>query len=220
MKKIPKISIIVPVYNVENYLKNCIESILSQTFKDFEIILVNDGSTDTSYDICKYYLNIDSRVKVINKVNEGVSSARNTGLDVAIGEYIGFVDSDDYIHPQMYEILYNYISNTQSDIAQCDYKKTYNTYDKESVNFIKLDEDTIGKSILQYSNIESLNQFYDKHGMKFTPAWNKLYRKELFKKHRYKVGKNHEDEFIMHELLYESKKVIYIPVELYFYLQS
>ena len=105
----PEISIIVPVYNAENYLDNCIKSILNQTFEDFELILVNDGSTDKSSHICNYYKKIDSRIKLINKKNGGVSSARNKGLEVAIGKYIGFVDSDDYIHPKMYETLYNYI---------------------------------------------------------------------------------------------------------------
>ena len=98
----PIISIIVPIYNVDKYLSRCIDSILNQTFKNFELILVNDGSTDKSLDICKYYKNIDNRKYIINKKNGGLSSARNAGLEIARGKYIGFVDSDDYIHPQMY----------------------------------------------------------------------------------------------------------------------
>ena len=120
-----KISIIVPVYNVESYLSNCIDSILNQTFKDFELILVNDGSTDKSLEICKHYKNMDDRIFIIDKKNGGLSSARNAGLDIIKGEYIGFVDSDDYIHPQMYELLYKQIIENEADISMCEFKKVF-----------------------------------------------------------------------------------------------
>lgn len=212
-----KISIIIPVYNSEIYLEKCIESILNQTFKDFELILVNDGSKDNSYEICEHYHKQDSRIKVINKVNGGVSSARNAGLNVANGKYIGFIDSDDYIHPQMYEILYNKLINTKSDIAICDYKKVYL---KDNIETILFDEKIVSKNILKFSNIEALNQFYDKYGMRFTPMWNKLFKKTLFQNNKFEVGKCHEDEFIMHKLLYQSEYIIYIPIKLYYYFQS
>lgn len=102
----PSLSIIVPVYNVEKYLRRCIDYILNQTFKDFELILVDDGSTDRCGEICDEYEILDKRIKVIHKPNRGLSSARNAGIDISSGKYIGFVDSDDYIHPQMYQILY------------------------------------------------------------------------------------------------------------------
>ena len=107
----PKISIIVPIYNVEKYLDKCIKSILNQSFEDFELILVNDGSTDSCGVICDKYKKLDGRITVIHKANGGLSSARNAGIDIARGEYIGFVDSDDYIHEKMYEILYNNAQN-------------------------------------------------------------------------------------------------------------
>ena len=108
------ISIIVPVYNAEKYLSRCIDSILRQTFADFELILVNDGSSDKSKEICEKYLESDPRIKLINQENSGVSAARNTGLDNASGEYIGFVDSDDFIEKNMYEELYNILKKNWS----------------------------------------------------------------------------------------------------------
>ena len=115
----PKISIIVPVYKVEKYIHKCIDSILNQTFKDFELILVDDGSPDNCGKICDEYAKKDSRVIVIHKENGGLSSARNSGLDIARGDYIGFVDSDDYIENDMYELLYNLCEENNCDISSC-----------------------------------------------------------------------------------------------------
>lgn len=210
----PKISIIVPVYNVEDYLKNCIDSILNQTFNDFELILVNDGSTDNSLKICKYYKSIDYRICIIDKHNEGLSSARNAGLDVAKGEYIGFVDSDDYIHPQMYEILYNYISDTKADISICNFEQVYN-FNKDLLNTLQINQ----RLHQIFNNIESLEQLSGENAVEFTVSWNKLYRKYLFENIRFKVGIIHEDEFIIHKLLYKTRKIVYIREKLYFYMQ-
>src|SRR5690625_1367019 len=116
-----EISIIVPVYNLEDYLHKCIDSILAQTFTNFELILVNDGSTDRSSEICEEYASIDHRIRVIHKKNGGVASSRNAGLEVAKGEYIGFVDNDDYINEYMFETLYNNARTYSSDILFCDY---------------------------------------------------------------------------------------------------
>ena len=124
-----EISIIVPVYNVDQYLENCIESILNQTFKDYELILIDDGSTDKSGEICDKYEKKDNRIKVIHKYNGGLSSARNAGLDLACGKYIGFVDSDDSIHPEMYEILYDLQQIYNADISVCSFKKVYENID-------------------------------------------------------------------------------------------
>lgn len=212
----PKISIIVPIYNVEEYLSTCINSILNQTFKDFELILVNDGSTDNSLEICKYYKDIDDRICIIDKKNGGLSSARNAGLDIAKGEYIGFVDSDDYIHPQMYEILYRYIRKEKADISLCDFKKV-NGYDNYKLQ--KYTENNLNIKIKSYSNIQASEELFRENAITFIVAWNKLYRRELFDNNRYKLGKRYEDEFIIHKLLYESKKVVYSPIELYFYLK-
>ena len=115
----PLLSIIVPVYNVEKYIERCIKSILNQSFTNFELILVDDGSPDNCGKICDEYKKKDSRIKVIHKKNGGLSDARNAGLNIATGKYIGFVDSDDIIHPQMYEKLFNCINKYNSDIVQC-----------------------------------------------------------------------------------------------------
>ena len=122
----PIISIIVPIYNVGKYLPKCIESILNQTFKNFELILVNDGSTDNSGVVCDDYEKKDTRIKIIHKSNGGVSSARNAGLYVAKGEYIGFVDPDDYIDKNMYEKLYRLCIDNNSDIAICRFNREIN----------------------------------------------------------------------------------------------
>lgn len=208
-----KISIIVPVYNVEKYLENCIESILNQTFKDFELIFVDDGSTDNSGKICDIYEKKDSRIKVIHKNNEGLSSARNTGLDIACGKYVGFVDSDDSIHPKMYEVLYNLIEKYKSDISCCNYKYTYDISNQNHEE-LNLNE------VIEMSNIEAIEKLYDKDlGVRLVVAWNKLYNKRLFDNIRYKVGRLHEDEFMAHRILYNSKKITYVDNELYYYLQ-
>lgn len=123
---VPKVSIIVPIYNVEKYLSRSIESIQRQTLRDIEIILVNDGSVDNSLGVCKEYQSKDNRIKVIDKPNGGVSSARNKGLDVATGEYIGFIDPDDWIEPEMYEKLYQQLRVTDADVCMCNYVIEYN----------------------------------------------------------------------------------------------
>lgn len=142
------ISIIVPVYNVEKYLNRCLDSILNQTFTDFELILVDDGSTDNSGIICDEYKTKDNRIKVIHKENGGLSSARNAGLDIARGRYIGFVDSDDFISKDMYQILYNEAEKNKADMIMCEFKKVdknyeainNNLYKKSDIKLLKKDE--------------------------------------------------------------------------------
>lgn len=208
----PTISIIVPVYNVEKYLDRCIQSILNQTFKDFELILVDDGSTDNSGFICEKYKEMDNRIVVIHKENGGLSSARNTGLDIAIGKYIGFVDSDDYINENMYEILYNEAIKNNSDVVVSDFEKVCEN--KEHINY-KLDK----YEIENYNNIEALNQLFESKNVIFIVAWNKLYKRQIFNNLRYEEGKIYEDEFIIHKILYESKITTFIDLKLYYYVQ-
>lgn len=131
------ISIIVPVYNVEKYLNKCIDSIINQTYKNIEIILVDDGSTDNSGKICDEYLLRDSRIKVIHKNNGGLSSARNEGINISSGEYIGFVDSDDWVEPNMYEEMYKKILYSNADIVDCGYWKEY---ENKSIKYISANE--------------------------------------------------------------------------------
>ena len=208
----PIISVIVPVYNVEKYLSKCLESILNQSFSQFELILVNDGSTDNSELIFNKYL-YDKRLRVINKSNGGLSSARNAGLDVARGEYIIFIDSDDYINNKMFEILYNEMIRSKSDIIICDYLKVSESENEKIIDMLDYKSEIIeGKE-----NI--LNQLCSEKRMQFTVAWNKLYKKKLFESLRFEEGRLHEDEFIAHRILGKAQKVNYIDLKLYYYVQ-
>ena len=211
MNKTPIISIIVPVYNVEKYLKRCIDSILNQTFKDFELILVNDGSTDGCKEICNQYEKLDNRIKVIHKENGGLSSARNAGLDIAKGKYIGFVDSDDYINVNMYQNLLDKLIKNKSDLVICKLVRVKDNY-KETINKSKIVEKN-------YDNLQALQELYNINSIDFIVAWNKLYKSELLKDIRYPVGKKYEDEFVIHKILNKCKKVTFINKELYYYYQ-
>ena len=209
----PEISIIVPVYNVEKYLSKCIDSILNQTFNNFELILVDDGSTDSSIQICDEYRMKDKRIKVIHKQNGGLSSARNAGLDIALGKYIGFVDSDDFIHKNMYQLLYSNLTKYNGDISICRFGRIFDG--EKSTNI----EDSCNVKVTEMTGYNALENLYNDKFLDFIVAWNKLYKREIFKDIRYPVGKIHEDEFIIHRILYESKKVIYIDKILYYYYQ-
>jgi len=141
--KIVKVSVIVPVYNSEKYLSRCIESVLNQKLKEIELLLVNDGSTDNSLEICKKYAGIDNRIKIIDKQNGGVSSARNAGIDAAKGEFIGFVDSDDWINPEMYSNMYKKVKETGSDICICNFFEDYFGY--SIPNILKINKNILLK---------------------------------------------------------------------------
>ena len=129
----PKVSIIVPIYNSEKYMEKCIDSILNQTLNDIEIILVNDGSTDSSLEIAERYKQRDKRVIIINQINSGPSIARNNGIKIATGKYIGFVDSDDYIEKTMYEKLFEVADNNKVNVAMCNYNEIFLYDNKKQV---------------------------------------------------------------------------------------
>ena len=211
----PKLSIIVPIYNVEKYLSRCIESILNQTFREFELILINDGSTDNFKEICEKYKKIDSRIIVVNKKNGGVSSARNFGIDISRGEYIGFVDPDDFIDSNMYEILFNIINLYQSDIVICDYYKV-SEYNIKKYEEIQLNNK--GIIVENINNIDAIERILTV-GEKFIFAWNKIYKRRLFENLRYNEGMIYEDEFLAHRILYRCNKVSIINSSLYYYVQ-
>ena len=215
MKNRPIISIIVPVYNVESYLERCIESILNQSFKEFELILVNDGSTDGCKDICNEYKTKDKRIKVIHKENGGLSSARNAGLDIARGKYIGFVDSDDFINKDMYKILFDTIQANNSDMVICDYYKV-NEDDINKFRNIKCSCENI--EVKNLNKLESIDNLF-LTGEKFIFAWNKLYKRELFNDLRYEKGRIYEDEYLAHRILYKCNKVSIIEAKIYYYVQ-
>ena len=206
-----KVSVIVPVYNVQDYLAKCIESIINQTFEDFELILIDDGSTDSSGKMCDDYALSDKRIKVIHQKNGGLSAARNAGLDIAKGDYVIFVDSDDYIHREMLSVMTAKSIEEHSDLTLCNYY------------FV----DSQGKTIEHDSLIEketliskdSLFELLSKEWLPAVVPWNKLYRRSIFDNLRYPVGKRHEDEFISHRIIEKSEKILLIPQFFYFYLQ-
>lgn len=215
IKNEPLISVIVPIYHVEQYLRRCIDSIIGQTYKNLEIILVDDGSDDGCPAICDEYARKDNRIVVIHKDNGGLSDARNVGIDIAKGEYLAFVDSDDYIHRDMYRILMKELIKSDSDVSMSTYKYVYDG--KPDEQDITYEEDY---SIETMSGIQAQYSYYsDDKKLELTVAWNKLYKKELFSDLRYPKGKIFEDEFTTYKALYRSKKVCYVNLPLYYYLQ-
>ena len=208
-----ELSIIVPVYKVEKQLERCIRSILNQSFTNFELILVDDGSPDKCGEICDEYEKKDKRIKVIHKKNGGLSDARNAGLNIAKGKYIGFVDSDDIIHSEMYERMYNCITKYNVDIVQCKFRKFKSIEDINKFSNIK------DANIEYYTSKEAIIDMIDNNKINVN-TWNKLYKRELFENERFPKGKIHEDEFLTYKLIYKSNKIAYINEELYYYYQN
>ncbi|WP_084782120.1 glycosyltransferase family 2 protein [Bacillus niameyensis] len=212
----PKISIIVPIYNVEDYLHQSISSILNQTFKDFELILVNDGSTDKCGEICDEYARQDSRLKVIHKENGGVSSARNRGIDAAKGEYIGYVDPDDEIEPQMYELLVNQAIRTNADMVVCQMKTINLNTNTISVSSV-CDEGVLDKKGIKEKIIPAI---LDKKYFSLLSCANKLYRKSWLVKEEFRFDeeKSHgEDVRLNFKLLTHINCIVFVSKPLYIY---
>ena len=202
------ISIIVPIYNVEPFLKECIESIIKQTYQNLEIILVNDGSPDNCGTLCDEYAKNDNRIKVIHKKNGGLSSARNAGLDIATGEYIAFVDSDDCVSSDFIQRLYELCKENSAEIAECDFLKFIDRIEKNSKN----------PEVELFSSIEMQKRIYSKDYVRTIVVWNKLYHKKIYKNLRFPEGKINEDEFITYKALDSTDKKIAITNEtLYYY---
>ena len=202
----PIISVIVPVYKVEQYLDTCVQSILDQSYSQLEIILVDDGSPDHCPEKCDRWALLDKRIKVIHKKNGGLSDARNAGLEICTGDYISFVDSDDYIRPEMYERMLYAIKEEDADICACSIIRCYS--DKE----VKGD---VVSGVAGRSE-EILDLLYS-DSMFPVCAWNKLYRRELWKEIRFPVGKICEDAFTMYLLVHKAKWIVQIPEALYCY---
>lgn len=203
-----RISIIVPIYKVEKYLKKCIESILCQTHKNIELILVDDGSPDNCPRICDEYALKDARIKVLHKKNGGLSDARNYGLKFATGEYIGFVDSDDFIEPGMYEYLIKGMVNNQCLLGECGVKCIFN--DKIIVKNSK-------KSYVLNKN-EAIKKYYSSKAVnKFprTAVWSKLFHNSLLKNKKFPKGHIHEDYYLVMQCMVEADKIFYIEKPLY-----
>lgn len=204
------ISVIVPIFNTQKYLSKCIDSICNQTYSNLEIILVDDGSTDDSGKICDEYAKIDKRIKVVHKTNGGLSDARNKGLDIVSGEFVAFVDGDDYIHPDMYAILLQAMNDYQSDIVCCDYRKVS---EEEEIT----EDCTYGKCT-SYRGKDVIRQIW-KDNVKTVVQWNKLYKADIFSDIRYPIGRYHEDTFVIHHILQKCKIYTVVEQKLYYYVQ-
>lgn len=202
------VSIIVPVYQVADYLRKCIYSILNQTYDNIEVILVDDGSTDGSGEICDEIAKLDERIKVYHKCNEGLSSARNLGIDVSRGEYLAFVDSDDWISENYIMYMYNVCEEQACDICQCGYYDVIDDKGKKT--------DILCNPILYNSN-EFLHAEYRLLQVENVIACNKLYSASLFEEIRFPQGRIHEDEFTIYKVISKAEKIALISTKLYYY---
>lgn len=205
-----QISVIVPIYKVEAYLNKCVESIVRQTYTDLEIILVDDGSPDTCPQMCDDWADKDSRIKVVHKENGGLSDARNAGLAVATGEYISFIDSDDWIEPGFMEVLLDAITNTGADIAECGTRLVDEAGNKLSGRGVKADE--------TLSSVDALVRLVNEAGI-FQTVWNKLYRRSVIGDILFEKGKYNEDDYFSYQVFDRAKKVTIVSKPMYNYLQ-
>ena len=205
------ISVIVPIYKVEKYLDKCVESIVGQTYRDIEIILVDDGSPDKCPEMCDEWAKKDERIKVIHKKNGGLSDARNAGLSIAKGEYISFVDSDDWISSCFLEIMYQVMQKEDADIVECGV-----TYVDEQGEIIRIRKNSTSQ--VSFDKIEALRQLVLEEGV-YQTVWNKLYKREVIGDIKFEVGKYNEDDFWTYQVFDRVKRITLIEEPLYYYLQ-
>ncbi len=202
----PEVSVVVPVYKVEEYLARCVDSVLRQTFDAFELILVDDGSPDNCGKICDKYAEKDERVKVIHKSNGGLSDARNVGIDAATGEWLMFLDSDDWLHPETIKKLYDEAIENNVDVSICGFGRT------------------VGESPMvdteKSAELWTPKKFWLEECVTATIACAKLYRKKCFEHIRYPVGKLHEDEFVTYRILFAQERVAFINQPYYAYFKN
>lgn len=202
------ISIIVPIYKVEQFVPRCVNSLLAQTFTDFELILVDDGSPDRCGEICDQYSETDSRIRVIHKENRGLSDARNVGLELAQGDYVCFVDSDDWVEPEYLEKLIKNLQEAGADICECEVYRTAGEHYME-----------MGSSQLEVFHTEQALEQLIQDGQFHQYVWNKLYRREVIGNISFVKGKTNEDEFWTYQVFGRAEKVVKISDVLYNYYQ-
>ncbi len=207
------ISVVVPVYNVERYLEKCIRSIINQSYKNLEVILVDDGATDHSGELCDKFASMDARIKVIHKENGGLSDARNAGIDVATGEYLAFVDSDDFIHPKMYETMVRIMEKDQAEMAIC---KIAHVREDDSINQ-NLSIPTDSKRMVSGKDLQHM-YFDNRYAQMVVVAWNKIYKRGYFEEIRYPKGKIHEDEYTTYKITYPCSRISIIDAPFYYYV--
>lgn len=204
------ISVIVPIYNVEKYLRKCVDSIINQTYKNLEIILVDDGSPDNCPKICDEYAKQDSRIKVIHKENGGLSDARNAGMNIATGEYISFIDSDDWIKSEMIEDMYNRMIEDNSDLVSSGVLWV-------DENGVEIRNATVSENCVL--NTEQAMTELINDGKLKQHVWNKLYKADLIKNIPFDKGKYHEDVFWSYKVIGEAERISIEKNSYYFYVQ-
>lgn len=204
------LTVIVPVYNGEKYLRSCLESLAAQTLENIEVLIIDDGSTDTSTDIARSFGESYSHFTVLRQQNSGRSAARNSGLDVAKGEFIAFVDADDFIDPVMYEELYKTAVGRQSKVVRCGAVQ----FDSETSRIIRHRRER--DEFTEIASTEKLLRAYFEKNIDRV-VWNGIYHRSLFETVRFPVGKEYEDQYVTPELLAETNKYIYIPYSYYYY---
>lgn len=207
----PTISVIVPVYKVEPYIRRCVDSILAQTYRDFELILVDDGSPDSCGMICDEYAEQDSRIHVIHQKNGGLSAARNAGIDWAFAnsdsQWLTFVDSDDWVHPQMLKHLLEMVEENKVSVGVCNHLETTG-------------QTPVVSDVPDPVEIWEPENFYLQHTLNATLAWGKLYHKDCFAALRYPAGKIHEDEYITYRIMFAQRQIAYSQMPMYWYFTN
>lgn len=211
----PKISVIVPVYKAEAYLPTCIQSIREQTYQNLEIILIDDGSPDRCGELCDAYAAEDPRIRVIHKENGGQSAARNMALDIATGDYIGFVDADDWLEPTMYETLYKLLTDHNAQISACGARLHF---EDGSTAYLNTNYPA-DSSRRVFTTIEALENVISNKQLT-NSLWDKLYKRQIFDGLRLSEGKIYEDMELMPKCLEKAETVVYDPAPLYQYRQT
>ena len=205
-RKLPLVSVVIPVYNVEKYLEECLNTIINQTYSNIEVIVVNDGSTDSSGVIAEKFLTIDSRLTVIHKVNGGLSDARNAGMSIATGKYITFIDSDDYVDYHFVETLTELAEKINADIVQSNNSRDPSRLGTGSKKYSVMHGNEAFVKLMKYKTISPT-------------AWAKLYKLSIFSNNdlKFPVGRLHEDTALLYKLIYHANKIIHLDRTLYYY---
>ena len=211
IEKMPSVSVIIPIHNVEKYLPRALESLVNQTFKDIEIICVDDGSTDRSGDICESFAFTDNRIKVIHQENKRAGVARNVGLAVATGKYIAFMDGDDWLHPNFLEVLYRLCEENQCDIAQCGFSMVWSEKDITVADYCE--------AVIVKGTDMAIRNYLASDGWRNILVWSKIYRRELLSDIKFPYEKWHEDEFFTYKALWKANRVALTECPLYYYRQ-
>ncbi len=206
-----KLSVVIPVYNVEKYLIECIESVCMQSYRNLEIILVNDGSTDGSLKICEDFASKDSRIMVVSQENGGLSAARNTGIKHATGDYITFIDSDDYVDINMFSYMIEQMEKENADISVCNFEKFWGN-STEKKDLLYNDSESL-------TSIDALGKLYTDEQVIYVTAWGKIYRRDFFDDITYPVGRINEDVFTTYKTYAKAEKIIYLDMPFYKYRQ-